>query len=80
MSRNPLPNKKTDYSQFIARFGCGFLVGILIGGSCSMVYGTKTMGGLITAWIILALLCGLLSVIFGDKFWKTIIHWISALF
>jgi hypothetical protein len=34
------------------------------------------MGGLITAWVIFALVCGLLSAIFGDKFWQNIIHWI----
>jgi hypothetical protein len=76
MRKNPVPNKKSDHSQFIMRFSCGFLVGILIGGSVSMVYGAQTMGGLIVAWVIFALLCGLLSAIFGDKFWQSIIHWI----
>jgi hypothetical protein len=75
MSKNPVPNKP-DYSQFTARFGCGFIIGILIAGSVSIVYGAQTMGGLIAAWIIFALVCGLLSAIFGNKFWQNIIHWI----
>lgn len=76
MSKNSTPNKKSNYSQFTARFGCGFLVGILIGGSVSIVYSAQTMLGLIAAWVLFALVCGLLSAIFGNKFWLSIIHWI----
>jgi uncharacterized membrane protein YciS (DUF1049 family) len=67
---------RIDSSKFTARFGCGFIVGILIAGSTAIVYGAQTIIGLIVAWIIFAILCGLLSAIFGDKFWHHIIHWL----
>jgi amino acid transporter len=77
MKKNKVLKKKSDHSQFAMRFGCGFLIGILIAGSASIVYSAQTMGALILAWVIFALVCGLLAAIFGDKFWQSIIHWIK---
>jgi ABC-type dipeptide/oligopeptide/nickel transport system permease subunit len=75
MSRNQVPKKKPDYPQFTARFGCGFLVGMVMAAGCSLIYGAQTMPTLIAAWIVFALIFGLLAAYFGDKFWQNIIHW-----
>lgn len=75
MSKKSHQNKSFDYSKFTARFGCGFLVGILIAGGVGILYSAQTMTGLLAVWIIFAIVCGLLSAIFGDKFWHNIIRW-----
>lgn len=75
MSKKSQQDKNFDSTKFIARFGCGFLVGILIAGGVGILSGAQTISNLIAVWIIFAVVCGLLAAIFGDKFWHTIIHW-----
>jgi hypothetical protein len=67
--------KKPDLYQFTARFGCGFLFGIFAGTSCFFVFGANTMAALFWGWIFVSLIFGLLSVIFGERFWTKIFHW-----
>ncbi|PAX57167.1 hypothetical protein CK510_09170 [Brunnivagina elsteri CCALA 953] len=70
----PMKNKP-DLYQFTARFGCGFIFGLFAGTSCYFVFGATTMAGLFWGWVIFSVMFGLLSVIFGDRFWTKIYRW-----
>lgn len=75
MSKKPPTHQKIDLSRFTARFGCGFIFGLFAALGTGLLFGAQTMAGLFWGWILFSLLFGLLSVIFGDKFWTTIIRW-----
>ena len=69
MNQNNRPNQKRDYSKFVARFGCGAIFGIALAIAGGAIAYPTTAAGLFAVVIIFALACGLLSVIFGEKFW-----------
>jgi len=74
MNKNNKSNQKKDNStQFTARFGCGFIFGIFAAISLGFVVDAQTFAGLFAIIVISAVVCGLLSAAFGDKFW----HWLS---
>jgi hypothetical protein len=62
--------KRFDMQTFIARFGCGFLFGGLVGG-----FGNLQSGFLI-GFLIGGIICGLLAWRFGDDFWKILKNWL----
>lgn len=76
MNQNNQPNQKRDYSKFVARFGCGAIFGIGLAVAGGAIANPTTAAGLLAVVIIFALACGLLSVIFGDKFWINLSKWI----
>ena len=76
MSKNHRPNQKRDHSKFIARFGCGAVFGIALAIAGGAIAYPTTAAGLFATVIIFAIICGLLSVIFGDKFWTNLWKWI----
>lgn len=75
MSKEPSKNPKIDWYRFTARFGCGFIFGIFASVGVGVAFGATTMSGLFWGWVLLSALFGLLSVIFGEKFWTHIIKW-----
>lgn len=77
MNQNNQPNQKRDYSKFVARFGCGAVFGIILAIAGGAIAYPTTVGGLFAVVIIFALVCGLLSVVFGDRFWVNLWKWIS---
>ncbi len=76
MNQNNQPNHKPDRSRFVARFGCGAIFGIALAIAIGAVAYPTTIAGLLAVVIIFALVCGLLSVVFGDKFWTNLWKWI----
>ena len=57
------------------RFGCGFIFGLIVGG-INLVYFFRDSGyGAVATVIILALVCALLALRYGDAFWRWIANW-----
>lgn len=75
MNRDRQPNQKRDYSKFVARFGCGAIFGITLAIALGATAYPTTTTGLLAVIIMFALGSGLLSVIFGDKFWTNLWKW-----
>ena len=75
MNKNNKSNlKKDNRAQFTARFGCGFIFGIFAAISLGQVVDAQTLVGLFAIILVSSVVCGLLSVAFGDKFW----HWLAS--
>jgi hypothetical protein len=56
------------------RFGCGALFGLFFGGGTLFV--GHSMGALVAAALGGALVCGVLSVRYGDRFWESLSGWV----
>ena len=77
MDKNNQSNqKKHNSAQFTARFGCGFIFGIIAAISLGFALNAQTFAALFGIIIISAVICGSLSVAFGDKFWQWLRFWI----
>ena len=58
------------------RFGCGTMIGILI--ALKLTYRILIdHSGFLAATCIIALVCGLLAVKYGDRFWDTVIEFLN---
>jgi hypothetical protein len=68
--------EKPDLYQSTAKFGCGFIFGLFAATGCYFVFGAKTMTALFWGWVLFSVMFGLLSVIFGDRFWTKIFPWL----
>ncbi|AFY58218.1 hypothetical protein Riv7116_5854 [Rivularia sp. PCC 7116] len=77
MNQNNQPNPKNDNrAQFTARFGCGFIFGIFFAFTLGFVADAQTFTALLGIIFVSAVICGLLSAAFGDKFWHWLRFWI----
>ncbi len=63
------PKNFNAVTTFIARFGCGFLIGGLI----TALWFRESFA---TAFLIGGVLCGLCAWIWGDRFWEWFVKWI----
>ena len=77
MRKNNQSNQKNHHrAQFTARFGCGFIFGIFAAIALGFAVDAQTFAGLFAIIVISAVVCGFLSVAFGDKFWQWLRFWI----
>ncbi len=77
MDKNNQSKQKNDNrTQFTARFGCGFIFGIFFALSLGLLADAQTFVALLGIIIISAVICGLLSAAFGDKFWLWLRFWL----
>ena len=58
------------------RFGCGALLGLLVGGGSLLNVGVTSPGLLAAAAGVGALGAGLLARHFGDRFWSSLRQWL----
>ncbi|MEB3830168.1 hypothetical protein [Phormidium sp. CCY1219] len=73
MSQNRDPKRRPDGFQISVRFGVGGLVGTFI--AIFFVWDGMTIGGALLTIAILALSCGILSALVGDRFWRMLASW-----
>jgi hypothetical protein len=72
MTKNTPPSLRTSESQ--VRFGCGFLMGLLLPFLLGFFWEVTTLGwGIIVVCMISAVVCSFLSRRYGDLFWKLLI-------
>ncbi len=73
---NPDYEQKPDLLEKKIRFGCGFLFGLVIGffEFARILYSTDSAGFLILLTVMLAPVCGLLAIKFGDRFWHYVLE------
>ncbi|CAN1209541.1 hypothetical protein TUMEXPCC7403_04915 [Tumidithrix helvetica PCC 7403] len=67
--------KRFDMQTFMVRFGCGFLIGGLVGFFGSISYSGSPLLGFLIGGII----CGLLAWRLGDRFWANFRSWMGWL-
>ena len=70
MNTTPPSPKRPDRTEMVARFGCGALTGIVLVLGLGLISTSTSFGALFVSIALPALLCGLLAVRFGDKFWR----------
>jgi hypothetical protein len=58
------------------RFGCGSVIGILIGLDLTYSMFLEYPGHLFIAACIFALVCGILAMKYGDRFWDGVIQFL----
>ncbi len=78
----PIPKHKTDFLTYAVRFVCGFIFGCLAGAMCVSRHVMRGWPALtadrdidVNIYFILLVVSvgffiGMLSAIFGDRFWK----------
>ncbi|MBF2013810.1 MAG: hypothetical protein IGS23_00980 [Rivularia sp. T60_A2020_040] len=77
MDKNNRSDRKNDkQAQFTARFGCGFIFGIFLAIALGLAADAPTVAALLGIIFISAVVCGLLSVAFGEKFWYWLLFWL----
>lgn len=66
-------NKPVDGLERGVRFGCGALLGALVGFYIVAEQGLVAAPGetYLAAAVVGAVVCGLLAMAFGDRFWQT---------
>ncbi len=74
--QNPDYAYKPDPVEKKSRFGCGFLIGLIIGffEFARILYGSDSAGFLILLTVLLALVCGWFALKFGDRFWQYVLE------
>jgi hypothetical protein len=74
MTADPMDDHQpTDRFEKSTRFGCGVIVGLLLGFSAA-IGGALNDFPTIAVLIVSAAICGALSVRFGDRFWYALRH------
>lgn len=77
MDKNNRSDRKNDnQAEFTARFGCGFIFGIFLAIALGLLADAPTVAALLGIIFISAVVCGLLSAAFGDKFWYWLRFWL----
>ncbi|MGF1674313.1 MAG: hypothetical protein ACFCUV_11610 [Rivularia sp. (in: cyanobacteria)] len=77
MNKNNNSDRKKDkHAEFTARFGCGFIFGIFLAIALGLVAEALTVAALLGIIFISAVVCGLFSAVFGDKFWYWLRFWL----
>ena len=69
--RCPWNMEKPDSFEKAVRFVCGFLCGLFVGFRIMLHYPQATgvtVGGVM---VLLGLVCGLLAMLLGDRFWTS---------
>ena len=65
----------SDKAETSIRFGCGFVFG-LMSSAATLVVGFATEERAMVAFVVVvAIVCGLLAVRYGDLFWKRLSRW-----
>lgn len=66
----------SDRTEAGIRFGCGFIFGLMC-GTATLVIGFATQDRAMIAFVVVvAVVCGLLAVRYGDLFWKRLSRWL----
>lgn len=72
MTKNTPPSQSPRESQ--VRFGCGFLIGLWLPFLLGFFWSATTSGwGIVLVCILSAVVCSVLSLRYGDRFWKWLI-------
>ncbi|USR89672.1 hypothetical protein NEA10_12365 [Phormidium yuhuli AB48] len=71
---DPSPRRRLDRLQTIARFSGGFLFGVIAAFFSPNIWGVSVLASLLSIGL-LGLCCGLLAVLFGDRFWSFLSRW-----
>ena len=67
--------RSSDKAETSVRFGCGFVFGLMC-GTGTLVFGLATRERAAVALVVVvAVVCGLLAVRYGDLFWKRLSGW-----
>jgi len=66
----------SDKPERRIRFGCGFILGLILGGigAARMFYDNGNT--IIAVTLVVALILGLAALQFGDSFWRVMKHWV----
>lgn len=68
--------RTVDRAEKATRFGCGFLLGIVLGGLFAARLFFDNGHSFLAATILVATILGLAAMRFGDRFWFSLKHWV----
>ncbi|NMG59072.1 hypothetical protein E1H12_11225 [Geitlerinema sp. P-1104] len=72
---DPSPRRRLNRLQTVARFSGGFLFGVIVAFFSPHLWGVSVVATLFSIGL-LGLCCGLLAVLFGDRFWSFLSRWL----
>lgn len=64
-------------SEQVTRFGCGALVGALLGLALIIGFTLTSLGSATVALVALMIICGVLALVHGDRFWYSLKDWFA---
>lgn len=64
-----------DKFEIKVRFGCGALLGLFIGIFVAARITYESFGAFAVIWLAVIIVCGLLAVRYGDRFWEDLGKW-----
>lgn len=67
---------EVDESEQVTRFGCGALLGVLIGLGIVVSFTLSSFGSVAAALVASMVACGLLALVYGDRFWLSLKDWL----
>jgi hypothetical protein len=70
---DPEPGKE----EKMTRFGCGAILGLLVGGYLVLREAYASFGLCIAVIVAAVLICGLLALKYGDEFWHFVLRLIT---
>ncbi len=65
-------NQEPDRTEKAIRFGCGALLGMLVGFSVTLSFVGITWGAFWAVFLGSVFLCDWLAMKYGDRFWESI--------
>lgn len=65
-------SRPTDRLAAGLRFGCGAVLGLIVGLYCAGQVGLHEIGPFVATIIVVALVCGWLAARFGIRFWEAV--------
>jgi uncharacterized membrane protein YgaE (UPF0421/DUF939 family) len=68
--------RNVDRAERATRFGCGFLLGVVLGGLLAARLFFDNGYSFFAATTLVATILGLAAMRFGDRFWLSLKHWV----
>ncbi len=74
MTKNTPPSGGGPDLESPVRFGCGFMIGLFVPFLWGFFWEVTTIGwGIMAVCVIFALIFGVLSMRYGDRFWRSLV-------
>lgn len=75
-----LTKTDVDEAEKVTRFGCGALLGVIVGIMLVITFTLSNFGFIVATVVAAVMVSGLLALKYGDEFWYSATSWIKDMF